>query len=165
MLTIRPLRPWDSAFCWRLANEPSVRAASHNSTPPSLFGHLRWMARWLFGRDRQAWVVVSLAACCLYHNARCALVRVEQRGAFRAVLSIAVLPEFRGQGIAQTAIRHASEYAIDNGWGTPTAYIRRGNTASQLAFRGAGFTMLDALTDSGAELVVMEYREPRGMAA
>jgi GNAT superfamily N-acetyltransferase len=158
VLTIRPLRLWDFAFCWRLANDPSAWKHYANPQPPTWWGHLRWMAAWLCKQDRMAWIVESRDVCS--YGAACrpvsaGLVRVERRGT-RSMMSVAVLPEHRRQGIAQRAITIASRWAIGHGWGTPTAYIHAPNTSSILAFRAAGFEMVGDLCGDG--WVTMELR-------
>lgn len=147
MISVRPLRPWDFTFCWRLANDPSAWRHYATPKPPTWWGHVRWMLSWLCREDQQAWVlsqsvlkrVPTLAGTCTRDVVTpCALVRVERRNR-RAVISVAVLPRFRSMGIGQKAIAHAATFAVVHGWGTPTAYIMAGNVASILAFRGAGF--------------------------
>lgn len=125
------------------------------------------MLSWLTKRDRKAWVLVHLedrfagyecgGDCYERVDTRCGLVRVERRGR-RAVLSVAVMPRFRRMGIAQKALTVASRWAIGHGWGTPTAYIMVGNTASILAFRGAGFEIKnpDAVVEGLTPWVTME---------
>lgn len=171
MLTLRPLRPWDALFCWRLANEPSVRVASHDPTPPTWWGHVRWMLAWLFSGGRKAWVVeahptfrpgtrtvpghedtmwsgaIGLVRVQRGENEEVRLVHVytDQRPRPReATVGIALLSRYRGRGYASDAITVAARWAIGHGWGIPTARIRADNHASIGAFAKAGFEMTGA---------------------
>ena len=150
MLTARPLSIWDAAFCWRLANDPDVRASAVDRRPPTWVGHCKWMLAWLFKRDRQAWVIRSGRPVfdwwvngneTVYWEYRTAgLARVGRDG----TVSIEVLPSHRGQGVGIRGVRIATEYAERHGWDTPTAHIRDENGASIGLFAKAGYRMAGA---------------------
>lgn len=149
MLTARPLSIWDAAFCWRLAHDPDVRASAIDRTPPTVLGHLRWMAIWLFKRDRQAWVIwwdfeatYGVGEVLdLIPFLKTGLARVDRAG----TVSIEVLPDFRGLGVGLFGVRIATDFAEAHGWATPTAYIRADNGPSIGLFAKAGYEMAGAV--------------------
>lgn len=157
MLTARPLSIWDAAFCWRLANEPSVRESAVDRTPPSWWGHCRWMLAWLFKSDRQAWVIQdewgawfesAYNICYKTVRTQVGLARVTTAG----VVSIEVLPRRRGCGVGLLGVRVATEYAEAHGWSPARAHIRGTNKASIGLFAKAGYEMASA----DGEWVMME---------
>lgn len=132
MLTARPLSIWETVFCWRLAHDTDVRESAIDRSYPTVLGHLRWMASWLFKGDRQAWVII-VTECA-------GLARVQCDG----TVSIEVLPEYRGRGVALFGVQVATNFAIGRGWATPVAYIRADNKASIGLFARAGYEMAGA---------------------
>lgn len=155
MLSIHPLRPWDVGFCWRLAHERSVRLASVDRRNPRVGDHLRWMYHWLTDEHRQAWVVrIEDGEGPFRGWEPAALVRAMPVGG-QAVLSVAVVPIYRGRGIAQHAIHYVTEWVREQRWGVPTAYIREGNEPSLRAFRACGYVV----TRDAGEFLMMQYRE------
>ena len=143
-MTARPLSIWDAGFCWRLAHDQTVRDSAHSTRKPTVFGHLLWMARWLFKRDRQAWVVGDewreTYGPDTLNRVRFGLVRCERGG----VVSIEVLPEHRGKGVGLFGVRIATEFILSHGWGTPVAHIRAHNGPSIALFAKAGYEMAEA---------------------
>lgn len=153
MLTARPLSIWDAAFCWRLANEPSVRESAVDRTPPTWWGHCKWMLSWLFKSDRQAWVVLAIGGLrrCgfrVYKPACMGLARVTKDG----TVSIEVLPSWRGLGVGILGVRVATRFAEAHGWAPTRAHIRGTNKASIGLFAKAGYEMASA----DGEWVMME---------
>ena len=152
-MTARPLSIWDAGFCWRLARDQTVRDSAHSTRKPTLFGHLLWMARWLFKMDRQAWVVAMRGAAWVviatgepstdtfWEGETAGLVRCERGG----VVSIEVLPEHRGKGVGIFGVRIATEFILSHGWGTPVAHIRAHNGPSIALFAKAGYEMTGAI--------------------
>ena len=142
MLTITPLRPWHTRFCWRLDRLAGVRGVAGDSRRPTIFGHVRFMLRHLMLKTHRAWVLG-------YDGEPAGLVRIERRG-HQAVVSIAVLPEHRGKGVAMGGVTAASAWAVRNwkvgGWPDvpvqPTAYIRSDNGASVALFSKCGFDLV-----------------------
>ena len=119
---------------------------------PSVLGHLRWMASWLFRRDRMAWVVEAgrfiwisnfgnLCRIPIQEGTGLARVRWTPVG---AVVSIEVMPEHRGHGVGLFGVQVATKYAEVHGWGRPTAYIRADNGPSIGLFAKAGYEMVGA---------------------
>ena len=165
MLTAKPLSVWDARFCWRLANEPSVRAASFDPAPPTPWGHCKWMMSWLFKSDRQAWVVSERIMLRLSSEPAdmfpgefplvpvsepIGLARIQRDG----TIGIATTHTQRQRGAGIFGVRIATEYAEDHGWGTPTARIKSDNGASIGLFARAGYEMAEARDG----MVVMEKR-------
>lgn len=128
---LRRLRFADAFFCWRLANDPLVRAVSFSDEAPTARGHLRWLWNWRTASDRFAWVI-------RVGRRRGGLVRVKHdRG--EAVLSIALMRWARGLGIGPRAIAAASGLVVLR-WNVPVAaYIKPDNRASVAAFAKAGY--------------------------
>lgn len=155
VLTLRPLRPWDALFCWRLDRDAGVRAVAVNQEPPTWWGHARWMARWLFGSGRGAWIATKMTGSDpnelgYYRQCRTeyvGLVRVQRdrrkSGPREAIMSVAVLPQYQGRGYASAAIAEAVRLTPAS-WGVPTARIRADNKPSIGAFAKAGFEMVGA---------------------
>ena len=164
MLTAKPLSVWDARFCWRLANEPSVRAASFDATPPTILGHCKWMMSWLFKSDRQAWVVkdrvmrvLGTAPASMLGefplvpvSEPIGLARIQRDG----TIGIATTHTQRQRGAGIYGVRIATEYAERHGWGIPTARIKSDNGASIGLFARAGYEMAGARDGT----VTMEWR-------
>jgi GNAT superfamily N-acetyltransferase len=167
VLTARPLSIWDAGFCWRLAHDPDVRDSAIDRTPPTVLGHLLWVARWLFKGDRQAWVITGLIKL----PSRCnggpivaatgelilwptrvpvGLARVQSDG----TVSIEVMPAHRGKGVGLFGVQVATEFAEARGWATPVAHIRADNKPSIGLFAKAGYEM----TGANYNMVTMRRR-------
>lgn len=146
MQTVRLLRWSDAWFCYKLAKDPTVREASLDSRPPMLFGHLRWMRRWIRDKDRIAWII-------LRSNHRAGLIRYD-RSTFE--IGIAITPKDRNQGVALEALLAASPYCHYLA-GDVRAIIKEGNVGSVALFREAGYREVHA--DSGhAQTICMRWR-------
>jgi RimJ/RimL family protein N-acetyltransferase len=140
---LRPLGVRDALWCWRLANEPSVRSVSFNTGRPSFGGHLRWVWRWCIRRSgRRAWAIVELSGppTTLGH-VRIGTARFPgPDGSDEYELHIALFPTGRGRGQGRKALELA-EAAWPEDAGRLVAYVRRDNEAAARAFSAAAWAL------------------------
>ena len=141
--TCRLLRWSDMSFCYRLACDPDVRAASHDQERPTWFGHLRWMWKWIYSRDRlSAWVIVSrpIGACPIGKWQSCGLIRTsrmpDREG---SEIGIAIAQDWRGKGIATGQLHDMAPVIYRLFDGPVYAFIKLDNQASIGSFTTAGY--------------------------
>lgn len=145
MTTFTPLRWSDTLFCYRLASDPTVREASFDGQSPTWWGHLRWMARHIYLGSHVANVICD-------GSKRLGIVTGKPY-ADGLELGISLMPDARGRGVASDALRRwAAMYHHIQPLLPIYARIKLGNTASERAFRAAGFraqTTIDGTRDGG----------------
>lgn len=139
----RPLRIRDMRFCYRLASEPDIRANSFDDRMPNLIGHILWMERWMMRGPRKAWVIIGPS------GDRVGLLRAEGTKSGRAVVSIAIAGQYRGNGFALETLRSMTPM-IQRQFGEAVAYITAANVASKVLFREAGYRFSHRLEDGVA---------------
>ena len=142
MQTYRLLRWSDTWFCYKLAKDPTVREASLDSRPPTLFGHLRWMRNWIRDKGCVAWIIE--------HKGCAGLIRFDRD---TCEIGIAITLRSRNQGVALEALLSASPYFHREG-GKLFATIKSQNLASMHLFRKAGYR----ISDPGPPRIAMEWR-------
>lgn len=132
--TYKALRWSDTRFCYRLAKDMVVRAASLDTSPPDPIGHLFWMKRWIRDEHRIAWTI-------RYHGIRVGLIRYDL---LTKAIGIAISEEWRGKGFALEALLDCTPYFAKKG-DVVYATIKPENTASLDLFAKAGY-QVDALS-------------------
>ena len=139
MTHLELLRWWHAPFCWRLAHDDTVRLWSVDQNTPTLWGHLRWMAAHLKGKERGALIISDeQKPVGVYTSAVC------RDG---IVVGISLLPSARGKGHAEFTLKCAAMSAYMHA--LPLyALIKPGNHRSRGAFERAGF-WLSGTTDDG----------------
>lgn len=154
-VSLRRLRWRDARFCWQLATDPDVREASLDPSPPTLLGHISWMADWVTPSqvtDRAAWVME-------HEGKRAGLLRVYNDGE-RTEVSVAVMPWARGRGLATTSV-HGAAVAAMAVWRMPVlARVREDNAASGKLFERLGFE--EWLTEDGIRWLWLENANEPG---
>lgn len=129
---LRPVVAKDCEALWRLANDPSARAASFNSAPIEFADHCAWFARRLVDLDSVLLLLVTA------ENEPVGYVRFERREHGWTV-SVALAPGTRGKGLGSRLIASGSALFRQQ-WNEPvTALVKADNAASLAAFRRAGY--------------------------
>lgn len=151
---VRPLTIWDAAFAWRVAAEPSVRAVSFDHEPPTIRKHVGWMWRNLSGNHGCDEGVVILCG-----GARCGIGTLRKRGR-EWWIGVAVLPLWRGQGIATDAIIRMTSACIRRTGKPVYAAIQFGNIASVNLFHRCGYEDDDMIEDDEGGHWVLRHPTP-----
>lgn len=123
---------------WR--NEPATRDASFDTRPIDSRNHRDWLAQQLGSPSARIWIG-------LVDNAPVGTVRYAIDGP-TATVSVAIAAERRSAGIGARLISMGcTRLAMEGTVRTIDAWIRRGNVASEAAFRRACFILADDLVD------------------
>lgn len=127
MIELRRARLDDARFLYDVANDPVTRAMSFTSGPIEWATHVAWLDRVLTDPERRLWVAeldgVPVGTCRLDVSNGC------------EVVSVAVEPDCRGQGLAVPIIEALCREAR-----LPlVAEIKAENVASVRVFERAGF--------------------------
>lgn len=136
MLTLRRAMLDDCRFFFDVANEPNVRAASFHPEPIDWGHHCQWFDDLLRNPLARSWVVSK-------DTQDVGVIRVERQKlsgqrAEETVVSIALLPEARGNGVGSRSLQLALE-VTPKAWKPVVAYIKPDNLGSVKAFSKAGF--------------------------
>lgn len=129
---VRPVALRDCLSIWRIRNEPTVRANSMEREPIPLLSHLRWfLQRW-----RHRTVAPFCVAVVAGHVV--GYLRLDPAVSQDWLVSIALTPTVRGQGVGRALLSRAQECA------TATSTILRAkvlphNQAAQRFFERCGF--------------------------
>ncbi|WP_033339697.1 GNAT family N-acetyltransferase [Catenuloplanes japonicus] len=140
VVTVRPLRPGDEDFTYRLLNEPDVVLTSVPPIAPDAeeiaLRCARSQAHWLSG-ERADMVILENSSgrpvgdVGLYY---------QERNLGQAMIGYAMLPEWRGRGLPTRAVRLVAHWAFAQ---TSIARLVAGtnprNTGSQRVLEKAGF--------------------------
>jgi len=155
-LSVRTMTWEDFFWVWSLARDPVTREGSLDRHVPGFFDHFRWFRRWVSkGRSSE---VSSTGAHSLRDNRRRAMVLVMafpgegglnmvNVGLYRIGPSmeggcecgVAIVPEWRGHGLATEALEMMLPWSYSNGGRPVWARIRLDNIASRKSFERAGF--------------------------
>lgn len=136
---LRPATMDDAALLFAWANDPETRVQSFNSDPIPWDGHVAWLGRVLADPARVVWLLCDPVPV--------ASIRFDAEVG-RAVVSVQVAPERRGNGYGARVVAEASALYVTATGRTIDAEIKPGNTASVRTFERAGY----ALADSGDPL-------------
>jgi RimJ/RimL family protein N-acetyltransferase len=138
----------------RWANEPAVRAASFQSAAIPWETHVRWLARRLRMPKTVRIYVVETPA-----HGPIGQVRFERTHSTRAVVSVAVSRQLRGQGVGPVLIRRGCVRAVKElRVRRVLAYIKANNSASIRAFERAGFQRLRRLQVAGVPSLLLVWK-------
>ncbi len=130
-LRIRDAVLSDADFLFALANDPSVRAMSHNQQSILYEEHLAWFANAL--SEQISFYIGE------YSDRACAYVRFNIQGDVH-VVSMALHKDFRGQGLAKHILRLACQRFFSTTPATKVhARIKAVNMLSLRTFFGVGF--------------------------
>lgn len=146
-LRIRRADIKDCRLFWEWANDPEVRAASFSTEPIPWNSHVQWFAARLADPSSVLYVVTTATGESVGE------VRYQIEGN-RAVVSLCLGRDFRGQGYSEPALGLSMEdlqrlkgaISID-------AYVKPGNNASLRMFERAGFRLLGLKENAGRTAV------------
>jgi UDP-2,4-diacetamido-2,4,6-trideoxy-beta-L-altropyranose hydrolase len=131
--TLRRANPDDCVKLWEWANDPQVRQASFSSDDISWEEHNRWFRNKI--QDEQClWLIWDDGGSVA------ASVRVQMTTQTDGEISLAVAPQYRGQGLAPYLLKRAVAHTLTNtSLLRVHALIKTDNSASSSAFENAGF--------------------------
>jgi len=151
---LRPVVAKDCEALWRLANDPSARAASFNSAPIKFADHCEWLARRLVDPDVLLFLLVT------GDDEPVGYVRFEQRE-HGWVVSVALAPDARGKGLGSRLIASGSALFCQRRNEPVTALVKADNAASLAAFRRAGYVDAGERLQNGLVARSLLLREDR----
>ena len=148
-IRLRPVTAGDARKLWQWRNEPETRAVSFCTAPIAYDDHVQWLASKL--RDRNVFILIVIGE----GEVEIGYVRLDVHGD-AAEMSLSLDRAHRGRGLGPSAIRAATEFAMNTlGIHRVTARVRPENAASLGAFRAAGFSTTDVVaTVEGSTEVV-----------
>jgi RimJ/RimL family protein N-acetyltransferase len=151
-MRLRPATGADALKLWQWRNEPDTRAASFQREPIAYDDHVKWLETKL--GDRNVFVLIAIGE----GEAEIGYVRLDLHGD-AAEVNLSLEPAYRGRGLGASAIRAATEYAVNRlKIGRMIARVRPENTASMRAFRAAGFMATEAGRIRSTESIELEWR-------
>ena len=137
----------DIGVVYESRNDEEARRYSHNREAIPWGVHVKWFQRTLTDRPDSLWIAE-------FNGVAVGYARQDERANNRMLISVALLPKFRRQGLGVELIRAISSKIVSNGR-VPTAHIFAANTVSAKAFLAAGFAPVDM---SGGSMWVYEWR-------
>lgn len=152
VLVVRTARREDVNVFFNWANDPVARQNSISQQPIPLESHLKWFDAKLADPD-------TLLLIFSQGKTPCAQVRYDVTGE-RAVVSISLDKDFRGQGLSRRILDLAGEQlrARYPQVTLTTALVRPENLASARLFRGVGYRAAGRTTEFGDELLVFTHK-------
>ena len=147
-LSIRPAVEDDCELLFSWVNDPQSRRMSFSGNPVPREEHERWFERKLRDADCLLYIVTGA------DDEPVGQVRFDVDEERNAVISVAIAPRRRGEGLSAAAIRLATAAAA-----LPVvhAYIRPENEASIRAFAKAGFRPPERVTYQGVTAFRMSH--------
>lgn len=146
---LHAVTPADAEFLYQLAADPTVRAQSLTPEPPTRLEHAAWFLDFLHDKERFGWVVLS-------NHEKAAVVRLRKVGPLAAMISVAVHPQFRGQGIGTAAVYQATLYATNRDW-MVLASVKPENWASRKLFTTCGYVEVGPGIEAGQDVIVYAH--------
>lgn len=128
----------DMGVVYESRNDEEARRYSHNREAIPWGVHVKWFKRTMTDRPDSLWIGELDGVAVGY-------ARQDERANNRMLISVALLPRFRRQGLGVELIK-AITFKIVAGSRVPTAHIFMANTVSAKAFLAAGFAPVD-MTD------------------
>lgn len=148
---LRRARTDDASAVWKWNDDPTARAVSLSPEPIPWPTHEAWFAARLADPACRLWIVQAAGQPC-------GIVRID-RGDRQGVVSIALAPEARGQGIGAEALAIACQrYFGETGDAAIEALILPENEASQRVFARAGFQPEGERELRGRRVLVFVWR-------
>jgi RimJ/RimL family protein N-acetyltransferase len=148
-LSLRPAEASDVDFYFALRNDQSVRTFAFDSSAVDFETHSKWFAEKLNDLNAFMFTVVL-------ETIPVGQVRIDVKGE-QGEIGVAVLEQYRGRGIATSAIRKCCLLLFSKvpDLKAVVAHIKQENIASQNAFAKAGFTNRRIVTFRGWDCVEM----------
>lgn len=152
-LTLRPANSSDCRFVWETNNHPTVRKEAINTESIPWDSHRSWFAK-IFNDPLRELLLITRG------DDRLGVIRFDiDEENERAVFTIALSPDCRGEGIGRVVIRRASRFILQrDDVEAVLAYIRPDNTPSQRAFKSGGFVHRAQERIEGVLLERFEYQ-------
>jgi spore coat polysaccharide biosynthesis predicted glycosyltransferase SpsG len=149
---LRPARISDAHALHSWRNEPEYRALSFSPQPISLASHHTWLERKLKSSDSLIWIVSDKSGTSI------GTIAVDSLDCETANLAVCLCPAQRGRGLGPILIEKASrklfqEHNVDR----ILVQFKPGNTASQQAFKKAGYRPIAPTTVNGLTALQMVF--------
>ncbi len=133
-LRLRSVRRTDRRLIWEWANDPEVRQASLSPEPIPWDDHVAWFDRQLANDAGPFWLALDETDSPVGH------IRFEFSASTETAVHISINHGQRGRGHGSFLLEHATERLFrQHQIASVHAYIRPDNSASQGAFRRAGY--------------------------
>jgi UDP-2,4-diacetamido-2,4,6-trideoxy-beta-L-altropyranose hydrolase len=133
---IGPVTMEDCTLLWKWANDPVTRNQSFSTESISMTDHKLWFNAKINDPDTFMFIANN------NQEKPVGVVRFNIEDD-RAIISITVAPEYRGQGYSSEIIDSSTELLFSNtNIRLVNAFVKPGNIASQHAFSNAGFTKI-----------------------
>ena len=136
-LRLRPVTPGDTAFLWRLTNDPTVRATSYTPDPVPYERHVQWLAGKLASPDARMWILEI-------DQEPVAQIRYDRWEPDMAEVGFSVIADLRGRSLGTRLLQLTGDLACQ------ALHVRRlrgrlfaHNTASARAFVNAGYRLVE----------------------
>lgn len=149
-IVIRPALREDALAVWTIANEPTVRENSFDSTPIPYYEHMSWYEAKVADLDSRIWVAEQGGRVV-------GLVRYDCLADGIAEIGLAVAPSSRGQGLGAELLRNTVQMAArELGVRIVRGVVKADNTASTSTFLKAGFGARRRTVFRGHNCIVFE---------
>ena len=151
MIVMRKAEKKDVDIVFGLSNDPEVRKVSFSQEPIPYSDHVRWFNEKIADRE-------CLFLLFFVDSEFAAQIRIVRENDSVAELSISVVEEFRGKGIAPEFMKQAVNQA-KRCWGVSAirALVKKGNSASNRFFIKVGFALDHSMVFKGQECNVYLY--------
>ncbi len=152
LFELRPANITDANELHGWRNEPEYRALSFSPQPISLASHHTWLERKLKSHDSLIWIATDKSGASI------GTIAINSTNLETANLAICLCPTYRGRGLGPILIEKASiklfrEYDVDR----ILVQFKPGNTASQHAFKKAGYRPVAPTTVNGFTALQMVF--------
>jgi GNAT superfamily N-acetyltransferase len=125
----------DIGVVYESRNDEEARRYSHSREAIPWGVHVKWFQRTLADRPDSLWIGE-------FNGVAVGYARQDERANNRMLISVALLPRFRRQGLGVELIKAITSKILSNGR-VPTARIFVANTVSAKAFLAAGFAPVE----------------------
>lgn len=135
-IKLRKVSNSDSKIIWHWRNEPKVRKYFFNSAPVSWNEHQKWFIDRL--KDPLSKIYIAT-----YRKKKIGVIRFQIQKSV-ANVSVNLNPKYLGKGLGQLTIKQGTKKfftALSNKTSI-VANIKKGNIASQKAFKKAGYNLI-----------------------
>ena len=152
LFELRPANILDADALHRWRNEPEYRALSFSPQPVSVVSHHTWLERKLKSNESIIWVVNDKWGKSI------GTIVIDSVNCESANLAICLCPSQRGRGLGPILIEKASfKLMQEHGANRILVQFKPGNTASQHAFKKAGYRPIAPTTVNGFTALQMVF--------
>ena len=133
-ITLRKVESCDIEFLWYLRNRPDVYCYFLTPKPGSWEEHVQWIMPRILGFHNTRLSVIEV------DHIPAGQIRIDQKDSTSVEISISLLEEFRGKGVAKQSLRKVIDMLCkEESVATVVAEIHKQNIPSQKLFEGCGF--------------------------